>query len=211
LIARRVQRGRLMFLAAIWVGLAAAPAAAAEPLDWSELERAARSVETVAAAFTQEKSIPLLTRPLVSRGRLYYRAPDNIRWEYTEPIQSVTLLTGDRVRTYLYADGRWVEDAGGSLEIRRMVLDRITDWFAGKFDRSEGFSTKYDPGPPPEVILTAQTGLNEYIERIRLVFGHRPGVIHKVEIVEGPETRTELTFDPVTVNRSLPDDAFAAP
>lgn len=46
------------------------------------------------ALFTQTRHSPLLTQDQVSHGRMEYRAPDYLRWEYTDPQAVVWLLDG---------------------------------------------------------------------------------------------------------------------
>ena len=179
--------------------------------DWHDFQEAASKIKSLKAEFIQEKRLKILSKPLVSHGRLFYRPPDYLRWEYTKPIKSVMLMRKDVVKMFLWRDGAWAEDAGQSVEIRRVVLDEITGWFGGRFDQTQGFEPRYEPGTPARIVLTAKPGLKEFIDRVELVLSGRPGVITSVEIVEGPDASTLIEFTDVQVDTVLPDDIFEKP
>ena len=52
---------------------------------WDSIRAAARDIQSIQAAFTQEKHLQILARPLKSHGRLIFAAPDRLRWEYLAP------------------------------------------------------------------------------------------------------------------------------
>jgi outer membrane lipoprotein-sorting protein len=58
---------------------------------WDSIRAAARDIQSIQAAFTQEKHLQILARPLQSHGRLIFAAPDRLRWEYQAPLPSVLL------------------------------------------------------------------------------------------------------------------------
>jgi outer membrane lipoprotein-sorting protein len=179
--------------------------------DLSEFREAAGKIKSLKADFIQEKHLKILNKPLVSRGRLFYRPPNYLRWEYTEPIKSVMLMRQDLVRMLLWRGGAWAEDAGQSVEVRRVVLDEISGWFGGRFDQAQGFEPRYEPGTPPRIVLTPKPGLRDFIERVELLLSEQPGVITSVEIVEGPDASTVIEFTKVQVDMVLSDDIFEKP
>ena len=179
--------------------------------DWSEIRAAAQETRTVNALFTQEKHLKILSKSLVSKGRLVFRAPDSIRWEYLEPIKSVMLMRPGGASMYLWSDGAWVADSGQSVEVRRVVLDEIGAWFAGRFDQSGVFTPALDKGPPLKIILTPKRGLKDFVSRIELTGAHQAGVIQKVEIFEGEDSKTVIEFTDVELNQDLPPGIFEKP
>lgn len=73
--------------------------AAAEPGDpvaaW--LAQQAR-VKSWHAGFTQTRRLPTLAQPLTTTGRVWFRAPGEFRWELGDPVRSIAVRHGDRVR-----------------------------------------------------------------------------------------------------------------
>lgn len=46
------------------------------------------------ADFTQTKSVAMIREPQVSQGKMVYRAPDYLKWEYTSPNAVVWEMNG---------------------------------------------------------------------------------------------------------------------
>jgi outer membrane lipoprotein-sorting protein len=84
---RRVFFGTLLGLA-VGGPLRAAEVDAAPVRGW--IGRA-RSLKSVAAEFRQERHLRAVTRPLVSSGRVWYRADGALRWQLGEPPKLIAL------------------------------------------------------------------------------------------------------------------------
>ena len=57
--------------------------------------KAANAFETLQASFVQTRHSSMLTKDLVSEGRLVLQSPDRIRWEVLKPYPSVFVSTGE--------------------------------------------------------------------------------------------------------------------
>jgi outer membrane lipoprotein carrier protein len=73
---------------------AAAPRRLAEVLEAHC--RAREATSTLRARFVQTKVFTVLGEKERSAGVVYYRKPDQLRWEYLEPDRSWTVIQGDR-------------------------------------------------------------------------------------------------------------------
>ena len=83
----------------------------------------------VAASFREEKSLPLLTAPLVSEGVLYYVPPRRMLRITTVPEVTSLLLDGDRLRMQ---DSLGVEEFDlGAHEAVRQFVDQLLVLFQG--------------------------------------------------------------------------------
>jgi outer membrane lipoprotein carrier protein len=61
------------------------------------IEEAQRETRTLQADFEQVKQVALLEKPLVSRGRLFFKRPDRVRLEVTEPKPAILLIRGSQI------------------------------------------------------------------------------------------------------------------
>jgi outer membrane lipoprotein carrier protein len=179
--------------------------------DWNSLREAYAKIGSVKADFLQKRSLPILSKPLLSEGRFLFKVPDSLRWEYRSPLRTVMLQKGSSVRVYSFSEGVWKPEMTQSVEARRMVLAEISHWFQGRFDQSHAFQNLYAPGPPPRVILIPGEGINKFIQRIEIVLSPRPGVIDRVEIEEAGTSRTSIEFRNVEINTTLPSEVFEKP
>ena len=201
---------RLIFLSVL-IAVAVFSAKMAPAQDLTSLKEAFRNIRSVKAEFLQKRSLPILTKPLLSEGKLFFSMPDSLRWEYLSPLRSVMLRKGNNIQIYNFSDSIWKPELAQAVESRRMVLAEISDWFQGRFDESKAFKPSYSPGPPERVILVSREGINKFINKIEIVLSVRPGVIDRVEIEEPGGSRTLIEFKNVEINSSLPSEVFEKP
>lgn len=176
---------------------------------WDGIRRAAGSVTSVQTTFTQVKHLPILARPLISRGRLDYQRPGSLRWEYLTPIHSILIMHDGRVRRFTEDTRTHVfrEESGAGLDAMQVVFEEISQWLAGRFEDNPMFDARLQP--PHSIILTPkQPAFAKVLQRIELVLGERPGVIRQVRIVEGENAYTELNFSGTVLNQPIDAERF---
>jgi outer membrane lipoprotein-sorting protein len=206
---KNMMKKSLFIAVLITTGLFFAEIASAQ--DWNSLKETFRNVRSVKADFVQKRYLKILTKPLLSEGKLFFYIPDSLRWEYLDPLRSVMLQKGSTVRIYNFFEGEWKPEMPESVEATRMVLAEISQWFQGRFDESKAFKQLYSPGPPARVTMVPGEGVNRFIQRIEIVLSARPGVIDRVEIEEPGGSRTSIEFKNVEINSSFPAEVFAKP
>ncbi|MHB8830243.1 MAG: outer membrane lipoprotein carrier protein LolA [Syntrophales bacterium] len=178
--------------------------------DFEALSKSAQNIKSISADFIQEKHLKILAKPIVSQGRLYFKAPGSIRWEYLSPVKTLTLMNKRGVMVYLLSEKKWVIDKTQS-DNRGIVMDEINNWFTGRFQGNPAFTAAYSPGPPPSVILTPKEDMKNYISRIVLKLSKTTGMVEQVEIMEGQGNRSKITFKNEKLNVDLPDSLFEKP
>jgi outer membrane lipoprotein-sorting protein len=204
-------RMKKIFFLSILVTVGLFSAAAALSQDLTSLKEASRNIRSVKADFLQKRTLQILTKPLVSEGKLFFYAPDSLRWEYLNPLRSVMLQKGNTIQVYNFSEGAWKPEMTQAVEARRMVLAEISRWFQGRFDESKAFKHTYSPGPPARIILLPGEGINRFIQRVEIVLSVRPGVIDRVEIEEPGGSRTSIEFRNVEINSSISSEVFEKP
>src|SRR5574341_1458734 len=75
--------------------------------DLNSLKEASRNIRSVKAEFLQKRSLPILTKPLFSEGKLFFSIPNSLRWEYLSPLRSVMLRKGNDIQIYNFSEGVW--------------------------------------------------------------------------------------------------------
>ena len=174
---------------------------------WDDLKRAAGTVTSVRAGFTQEKHMKILVRPLVSEGILLFQGPDSLRWEYKHPVQSILLLHNGNTRRFVQKGGSLVEDASANLQSMQVVVQEITQWLKGRFDVNPAFAARLEPGRKI-VMVPREESFARLIQRIEVLLSDRPAVIKSVMIFESEDSFTKLDFKDVILNQRLDDALF---
>lgn len=178
--------------------------------DFETLRKSARKIRTLRAEFVLEKRLRIMTKPLVSRGVLHYKAPRSIRWEYLSPVKHLMLMHAGGARAYLWSNGQWVPE-GGQSEARAMVMNEMNAWLMGSFGETSAFRAAYRPGATPTVTLTPKEGMDRFLTKIVVAFSPATGLARTVEIVEDQGNRTKITFSDEKVDTDLPDSLFEKP
>lgn len=174
---------------------------------WESIHAAAQDIRTVQAAFTQEKHLQILARPLESRGRLIFAAPDRLRWEYEAPLASVLLMDEGQVQRFVKTGQAWTEDASASLSAMSFVMQEISRWMNGRFDENPDFEARLEPGG--RIILSPRKeALSKVIRNIVLQLADTPGVIASVTVYEDDHNFTRLRFTNVVVNQPVAPTLF---
>lgn len=169
---------------------------------WESIQETARRVKGVRSRFVQKKHMKMLKDPLISRGRLEFKAPREIRWEYTSPFRSLVVMRKGRADRYVWRDGRFVRDADSESRAMHIVLQEVADWMKGDFTSSKSFDATLKPGSPAMIVMKPrEKAIKRFIEQITVTLSKTPGVIQKVEIIEQNEATTTLEFTHSQVDR----------
>ena len=205
----------LAFAGLLLTAPAARGAAPAWYQDWNSIRRAAAGIKTIEASFVQTRTLKILSHPLVSRGIMAYRRPNDLRWEYRSPLQTLLVVHAGNVRRLIQHGGAWVADSSANLEAMKIVLGEINLWLDGNFSSSRTFRPELrpaQPGQPARVELyPVDPSLGKIISRITITFAQRPGTVNAIDIVEEGEGVTHITFEDAQYDRAIPDERFEPP
>ncbi len=183
--------------------------------DWNSIRRAAAGIKTIEASFVQTRTLKILSRPLVSRGIMAYRRPNDLRWEYRSPLQTLLVVHAGNVRRLIQHGGAWVADASAKLEAMKIVLGEINLWLDGNFSSSRTFRPELrpaEPGQPARVELhPVDPSLGKIISRITITLAERPGTVNAIDIVEEGEGVTHIKFEDAQYDKAIPDERFEPP
>jgi hypothetical protein len=176
---------------------------------WESIRTAGDKITSIRADFTQEKHMPILQKPLISKGMLYYQLPDSLRWEYTNPIRSILRQHDGTTRRFVQGQDGMIEETGRQLEMMQFMLREIPLWLGGRFNENPLFSAVLQEGGLIEMRPT-EAAMARIIERVQVQLSPTPGVIESVTVFEGREVFTRFLFTNVKLNESLEDSLFRA-
>ncbi|MCL4479126.1 MAG: outer membrane lipoprotein carrier protein LolA [Deltaproteobacteria bacterium] len=177
--------------------------------NWESIRQAMAHVHTVSSDFVQKKNLKILSKPLISEGRFYYRAPGDLRWEYTYPIKNILLVHGGKVAMYVWNKGGFTKDEGPQLEATRIVMEQIASWLNGNFHDNRAFIPELKHGNPTRIVLIpAKNYLAKFIKRITLTLSGTPGVISSIRILEPHGSSTVIGFTHISLNAHISDTTF---
>lgn len=184
------------------------PSAHAETME--HIVREAESIRTIQAAFVQSKHIKILNKPLISKGMLYFKKPDFLRWEYTVPIRSILMVQGEKIQKFVWkkSENRFIRDASPHVESMRMVSEQMAMWLDGRFEENPAFDARLSNDRT--ISLTPRNeGFSSVISRIDLYLSRSSSQIERVMIIESRDSYTEIRFEDQKINVPLDDRLFS--
>ena len=201
-----------LFVLCLLIILSLPPTSALAWEGWEVFREAARKITGLEARFTQQKTLAILDKPLVSTGRFYYQSPRSLRWEYEHPVPSVLLMREGTIKRYLKENGEWREDTSSSLHAMQTVLEEIAQWQQGRFETNPHFLPEFLEKPEPKVILLPrEESWKKMIQRIELIPDLREeatGAIRSVRMVEDNRSFTLLEFTQIRLDSKFPPNIF---
>ena len=167
-------------------------------------------VTSVQADFVQEKQLPILARPLFSKGRFTFQAPQSLRWEYFTPLHTVLLMRQGQVRKFIEEDGRFREEQGMGVGAMQIVLQEISGWLDGDISDTATFAVT-ESGEDRIVLTPKDAGFAKFIRRIELQLADRAGLMETVTLFEGEGAFTRMSFTNGVLNEKISETIFTTP
>lgn len=167
------------------------------------------NLQSLEASFVQTKQSMLLLEPEVSRGSFAYQAPNNARWEFTEPNNTVMVINDGEMLT-------WYRDLGTA---ERLAVDKhtaqIEQYLAAtnsveRLRRYFDFTAAFPKGDGPyRIELTPRfSRVAKRLSGMTIWFDRQDFVPVKLTYEEPDGDTTEFVFEEVKVNLEMPSDRF---
>lgn len=185
--------------------------AASSPLQTrlEELDTRIAQVSDLTADFRQEKSTPLLRKPIVSTGRIRAKG-DHVRWDTLEPRRTSMLLTNREIRLF-FTDERALEIYPLEGDLRQMSgspLPRLA-WLQENFELAEISPDVIEKvsGTPADLIgieLTPKSErIREHISTVRVLIDTRVPCLKRLEMIDLDGHSTVVELSSIKVNTGL--------
>lgn len=171
-----------------------------------KMTTAAEAIKTVQCNFTQTKHTKLLSKGLVSQGRMACQQPDKLRWEYTSPSSSTLILNGTEAR--LTKDGG--TNAGRNKfvgEMARMIMNSV----AGKYltdNKTFQVTAKEMPTEYVATLLPLRKDIKRLYTKLVLHFDLGQSTVTQVEIFEKSGDRTVIDLQDIRINEPINAGTF---
>lgn len=177
-----------------------------------KVDDAKAGVETLAGEFTQKNRVKLFKQELASKGRLYFKKPRQIRWEYTAPDPSVLILDGNQARMTTPGAAAQVFDLDKDATMRA-IFDQLLTWLGPgslaaarqDYDLATGGSAS-----TPTLVMTPKptSAIAKAFTRIDLRLDAKSWLMKSILLVEKSGDEKEIDFSKLQRNVKLPPDAF---
>jgi len=174
----------------------------------ASIEKAHKQMTSLSAQFTQRKSSALFTEDAVQKGKLNYKSPKMLRWEYTSPKAMTVIFANGKV--LLKTDKGTVQNPNKMLnEMGTMIIGTINGSF---LNDASNFSAKYYKNSKTGAVTVVLTPVNKrikaYYTKMTITLDAKTLLADKVVMQEVNGDTTTITFSHKKTNLSLSDSLF---
>ena len=161
-----------------------------------KVDKSASAATSMQCDFTQTKKMKLLSKEMLSKGVMYFKRPDKLRWQYTSPYDYTFILNGDKVQLKSAKSTKNIDVQGNKMfrQISNIILNSVTggnlkgssDFSVEVYKSAEGYFARMYP---------KKKELKQIYQAIEVYFNPSLTMISTVKMIEktGDVTIVKLT------------------
>ncbi|MDT7828601.1 outer membrane lipoprotein carrier protein LolA [Pricia sp. S334] len=198
----------LLFLLFSTTVFAQTPMSAAEAKALrTTVKKQADTTTTITSDFIQYKHLDFLSEDIESKGRLAFKAPDRVKWEYVTPFSYAIIFKDQRL--YINDAGNKSDlDIGGN-KIFEQLSQLITASIRGNLFDEQQFDISYfkKEGHSLVHLIPKDAQFSEFIKAFHMTF-NPSGEVTEVKMIEPSDDYTRIVFSNRKTNQPLSDADF---
>lgn len=175
----------------------------------SELSKLTENTSTIQSQFIQEKHLSFLTENIISKGEFYFKSPDKLRWEYSEPFEYIIVFNDKNI---FIKDGAKIstfdtESNKMFSEINNMMIGTIQ---GNLFTDNERFNVGYYENSS-QYLLDLEPKLPEMksmLKTIKIYIDKSDISVAKIKMIESSDDYTSIDFKNRKLNQEIDSDLF---
>ncbi len=172
------------------------------------LEQFSKSTQTIQGEFVQEKKLKMLNDKVISKGLLYFKKENKLRWEYSEPFSYIIALNNGKVM--LKDEGKVTGYDAKSNKLFLELNDILITCINGNIFQSKKFSFRFLETEKNNVaeMTPLNSSMKNFINKIFLYFDKTDFTVSKVEMLEPSQNSTVIFFKNKKLNADIPEKYF---
>lgn len=174
-----------------------------------KVKKVAETTKSIQSDFVQKKHLDFLSDDIVTYGKLIYKAPSSVKWEYTKPYKYSVIFKNNKLK--IDDDGKKsnIDLAGNKMfeNMNKLIVQSIN----GDMFDSSMFSITYKKNKDYYVVnfKTKKSALKEIISEFVLYFNKKTYEVSTVKMIEPSGDYTKITFKNRVVNTAVSDAIFS--
>lgn len=168
----------------------------------------AKNTKTLTADFTQSKHMDFLSKDIETSGKMNFKAPNMLQWQYVKPYQYSIVFKNNKI---------FINDAGKKNNIDKgnsKMFDKLNKLIVGSvngnmFDENE-FTISYFKTKDFNItkLLPKDASLKKYVKQMELYFDKTGNTVSQVKMIEPSNDYTKIIFKNKVINAKIDDSVF---
>lgn len=168
----------------------------------------AKNTKTLTTDFVQYKHMDFLSKDIETSGKMIFKAPGMLLWQYTKPYQYSVVFKNNKIS---------INDAGKKSEMNignSKMFSKLNKMIVGSvngdmFDENE-FTISYFKAEGHNItrLVPKDAALKKYIKQMDLHFDKKGNMVSQVKMTEPSGDYTTIVFKNKTTNAPVADSVF---
>ena len=175
-----------------------------------KIDQTASAMKGMQCDFVQTKRMKLLSKEIQSKGIMYFKRPNKLRWQYIAPYDYTFILNDDKVQIKSSKSTKNIDVQGNKMfrQITNIILNSVT---GGSLKSSSDFNVEVYKKDNTYFakLFPKKKELKQLYQVIEIYFDSALTMVNSVRMVEktGDETRVNLIN--TKLNIAVDDKIFA--
>lgn len=176
----------------------------------SQINKAASGLKSMTCSFVQTKYLSLLSDRMVSQGKMSYRHPDKLRWEYTSPYQYLFIFNRNKVFVGNNSRKDVIDTGSNKLfkEVARIMMGTVT---GTALSNPSDFTTTVADSKDNWIVtlIPRKKEMKKMFAKIVLCFSKADLMISEINLFEKNNDRTQIKLKNISTNIPVNESLFA--
>ncbi|MCX7551455.1 LolA family protein [Xanthomarina sp. F2636L] len=171
------------------------------------VKQQALTTKTISSNFTQYKHLDFLSNDIVSKGKLAFKTPDLVKWEYTEPFIYAVIFKNETL--FINDEGKKNQVNMGSNKLFKELNGLIINSIKGDMFDDEAFEISYFKKDKYSRVhfIPKDKKSSKFISAFHITFNEKGDVL-EVKMIEPSGDFTKIVFTNKELNKPLADAIF---
>ncbi len=165
-------------------------------------------IQSFTAQFSQTRHMTMLEGEPQSRGNVYYKSPNTLKWEYTSPYNYKLLFKDSRL--FIVEEGQLSQVDLSSNKLFEKMGELVAGSLNGKILMAEkDFNITYHQSGKfvKAIIIPKDQGLKGMFSEIWISF-NTDHLIRSVRLIDASGDYTEISMSNIKINQPIPSSVF---
>ncbi|MCG2610956.1 outer membrane lipoprotein carrier protein LolA [Flavobacterium sp. SM15] len=173
----------------------------------SSVEKETKNIKSLKTDFVQYKHMDFLSKDIETSGKMAFKAPNLLNWQYTKPYQYSIVFKNNKI---------YINDQGNksTVDAKSKMFEKINKLIVGSvsgnmFDDNEFAITYFKTKDVYIAKLAPKTAtVKKYIKQVDLYFPMNDPTVSQVKLIEPSGDYTRIVFKNKQINAKVDDSVF---
>ena len=175
----------------------------------AKMDQSSNALRSLQCDFVQSKRMKILSKEMQSKGILYFKKPDKIRWQYTSPYDYTFIMNGDKVQIKSAKSTKNIDIQGNKIfrQITTIILNTVT---GGGIMNSADFNVElYKSGNIYFAkMLPKKKEVKQVYSSIEVYFNSALTMVETIKMVEKSGEYTVVKLVAPKINATINESVF---